>query len=122
MTPVDARSYHLKELGVTVRLTPDAHNLELDALKGVLTPELVGLVREHKGALVESVYLSEEAEAIAWEGCLSDLPLPSHEPVTADTLPLIQCFDDSDEWHIPAWIPQKQYEVMWDRWKAREAA
>ncbi len=39
-----------------------------------------------------------------------------------DASPLIECFDDSDEWHIPAWIPHKQYEDMWDRWKARDAA
>ncbi len=37
-----------------------------------------------------------------------------------DASVLIECLDDSDEWHIPAWIPQKQYEVMWNRWKEKE--
>jgi len=39
-----------------------------------------------------------------------------------DASPLIECFNEADdEWRIPAWIPQKQYEVMWNRWKAKAA-
>jgi hypothetical protein len=68
-TVVDALSYHFKELGVVAKLTADARNLELDAPEGVLTPELVDLVREHKDELIESVYVLDEADAIAWEGC-----------------------------------------------------
>ncbi len=66
---VDALSYHMKELGIVAKLTADARNLELDAPEGVLTSEFVGLVREHKDDLVESFYLLDEADAIAWEGC-----------------------------------------------------
>jgi hypothetical protein len=69
MTAADALTYHMKELGIVAKLTADARNLELDAPEGVLTPEFVGLVRDHKDDLVESFYLLDEADAIAWEGC-----------------------------------------------------
>jgi hypothetical protein len=65
----DAVFYHMKELGITPKLTADARNLELDAPPGVLTPEIVDLIREHKSDLVEMIYLLDEAEAIEWEGC-----------------------------------------------------
>jgi len=68
MTP-EILFYHLKELGATVELTADARNLSLDAPEGVLTPEIVDLIREHKSDLVEMIYLLDEAEAIEWEGC-----------------------------------------------------
>ncbi len=69
----DAVFYHMKELGVTVKLTDDARNLALDAPEGVLTPEIVDLVREHKSDLVEMIYLLDEAEAICWEGCVETI-------------------------------------------------
>lgn len=65
----DAVFYHMKELGITPKLTADARNLSLDAPEGVLTPEIVDLIREHKSDLVEMIYLLDEAEAIEWEGC-----------------------------------------------------
>ena len=61
--------YHLKELAVTVALTNDARNLSMDVPEGVLTSEIIALIREHKSDLVEMVYSLDEAEAIAWEGC-----------------------------------------------------
>jgi hypothetical protein len=105
MTQVDALSYHLKELGVMVCLTPDARNLELDAPEGVLTPELVGFVREHKSELVESLYLSDEAEAIQAEGCGASLT-EEEETIRREELltyqALLAC----------GWRPKRESEVV----------
>jgi hypothetical protein len=62
---------HLYELGVKISLTPDVHSLDLDAPNGILTLELLELLREHKDELVQFVFEIEEGEAIQWEGCLS---------------------------------------------------
>jgi hypothetical protein len=61
--------YHLWELGVVVGLSDDLSQLELDAPQGVLTPELLELIREHKEPLIELVFDSLEREAIAGEEC-----------------------------------------------------
>lgn len=77
----DILLYHMKELGVVVQLSADARGLELESPRDVLTPELIELLREHKGDLVESIYLLDEADAIAWEGCLfSDSPPTEDKP------------------------------------------
>ncbi len=68
--------YHLMQLGVSLALTSNARDLEIDAPRGVMTPELAELMREHKSDLIELVYLREEAEAIAWEGCLGESRRP----------------------------------------------
>jgi hypothetical protein len=72
---------HLYELGVKVGLTPDARSLDLDAPKGVLTPELLELLRENRDDLVQLQYEMEEGEAIAWEGTAS---LPSTVKLVGD--------------------------------------
>lgn len=59
---------HLYDLGCTVGLTPDARSLDLDAPKGVLTDELLEVLREHKSELVQMVFEEQEREAIQWEG------------------------------------------------------
>lgn len=65
---------HLRELGVRVGLAPGSRSLKLDAPAGVLSPELLELVRECRDELVELVYLREEAEAIAAEGSENEPP------------------------------------------------
>lgn len=55
--------YHLKELGVAVALGEGARTLELEAPKGMLTPELTELLREHKGNLIQLLYEQEERAA-----------------------------------------------------------
>jgi len=60
---------HLCELNVALRFAEEGLDLEVDAPRGTLTPELVGRIREHKPALVEIVYDREEREAIVAEGC-----------------------------------------------------
>jgi hypothetical protein len=109
MTPVGALSYHLKELGVMVRLTADARNLELDAPEGVLTPELVGFVRDHKSDLVESVYLMDEAEAIAWEGC----QFSEGVAIRAAEALGIEFDDEGEISRIPASIDDETYCKTW---------
>jgi hypothetical protein len=71
--------YHLQECGVVLALGMDVRSLEIDAPRGVLTPELLEVIREHKEDLVEIVYLFEEAEAIAAEGREGERP---SNPVT----------------------------------------
>lgn len=69
MTP-EILFYHLvSELGIKLTLAEGARALEVDAPAGALTPELVGLLREHKAALVELAYAHEERAAIIEEGC-----------------------------------------------------
>jgi hypothetical protein len=109
MTPADALSYHLKELGVMVQLTADARNLELDAPEGMLTPELVGLVREHKSDLVESLYLLDEAEAIAWEGC----QLSEGAAIRAAEALGIELDTEGEITRIPAGIAHEVYQRVW---------
>ncbi|MBA3766793.1 MAG: hypothetical protein H0W99_07365 [Acidobacteria bacterium] len=53
---------HLKELGVIVALNEDFTGLAFDAPKGVLTPELMALVREHKAELIAVASDAEESE------------------------------------------------------------
>jgi hypothetical protein len=65
---VETLFYHLCELGVRVKTSADARALELDAPRGTLTPELVGLLREHRDELLEYVFECEERGAIEWEG------------------------------------------------------
>jgi hypothetical protein len=60
---------HLQTCGVVVALGDDARSLVVDAPAGVLTLELTELMREHKSELVELVYVCEESDAIAWDGC-----------------------------------------------------
>lgn len=69
----DVLLYHLAELGVSVSLGKSSAELSLDAPRGVLTPELTDLLREHKADLVELVYEREEAAAIEEEGKLSNI-------------------------------------------------
>jgi hypothetical protein len=66
---------HLFELGVSVGLTEDVRSLDLDAPKGVLTLELLELIREHKSDLIQLAYEMEEGAAIQWEG-ESSQPIP----------------------------------------------
>jgi len=74
---VEAVYYHLLELGARVELTPDLRSLEVDAPAGALTPEMAGLLREHKGALVDLLFGMREREAIEEEGRLDyDPTLP----------------------------------------------
>lgn len=68
MTP-DILLNHLRELGVVVKLGENARSLELDACDGVLTVDLIELVKSFKDDLVEMVYLEEEQAAIQEEGC-----------------------------------------------------
>jgi len=56
--------YHLRELGVAVALGEGCRTLELEAPKGVLTPVLTELLREHRDELIEAVYVEEERAAI----------------------------------------------------------
>ena len=60
---------HLCELNVALRFAEEGLDLEVDAPRGTLTPELVELIRKHKPALVEIVYEREERAAIEAEGC-----------------------------------------------------
>jgi hypothetical protein len=62
---------HLFDLKVDVHLKPDFSGLDLDAPKGVLTPELLELLREHRDDLIQTLFEREEGEAIQWEGRLS---------------------------------------------------
>lgn len=68
MTP-EILLYHLRELGVSVTLTEDVRSLELEAAEGVLTLELMEIVKSFRDDLVEMVYLEEEQTAIQEEGC-----------------------------------------------------
>ncbi len=93
--------YHSKELGVAAALTDDARNLSLDAPEGVLTSEIIDLIREHKSDLVEMIYLLDEAEAIRWEGCAKtiindevDDKVIGHVAFTGDPL-LISLYENS---------------------------
>ncbi|MDQ3474140.1 MAG: hypothetical protein M3447_10420 [Acidobacteriota bacterium] len=62
---------HLFDLDVDVHLKPDFSGLDLDASQGVLTPELLELLREHRDDLIQTLFEREEGEAIQWEGRLS---------------------------------------------------
>lgn len=68
MTTAETLLYHLHRLGARVALAPDLLSVEVDAPAGTLTPELVGLVREHKGELVDLLFALEERAAIQEEG------------------------------------------------------
>jgi hypothetical protein len=72
MTP-EVLLYHLAELGVSVSLGASSLELSVDAPRGLLTPELTELLREHKSELIALVYEREEAAAIEEEGRLSDV-------------------------------------------------
>ncbi len=65
--------YHFAELGVSVSLGASSAELSVDAPKKTLTPELTGLLREHKSELIALVYEREEAAAIEDEGRLSNI-------------------------------------------------
>ncbi len=65
--------YHLAELGVSVSLGASSSELSMDAQRGMLTPELTELLREHKSDLIELIYAREEAQAIEDEGKLSNI-------------------------------------------------
>ncbi len=58
---------HLRDLGVIIALNEDFTGLAFDAPKGVLTPELMALVREHKTELIDVVFDAEERAAIKEE-------------------------------------------------------
>ena len=60
----DVLLYHLRELSVAVALGDGAQTLELEAPRGVLTPELTELLREHRDELIELLYVEEERAAI----------------------------------------------------------
>ena len=60
--------YHLAELGARVALTPDLQSLEVYAPRGTLTPEMLELLREHKGELCDLLFEMAERDAIEWEG------------------------------------------------------
>ena len=66
--------YHLWEMGATVRLSDDPCSLDIEAPEGVLAPELIELLREHKADIVELIYSYEERAAIEWEGCVDEQP------------------------------------------------
>lgn len=68
MSTVEGILYHLHALGARVALSADLLSVGVDAPAGVLTPELVGLVREHKDELVDLLFSLEEREAIQEEG------------------------------------------------------
>lgn len=76
--------YHLRELGVTVALSPDVLGLILDAPTGVMTRELTDLLREHKPELVELAYVECEREAIQWEGSHLNTTPKFRDDETAD--------------------------------------
>jgi TubC N-terminal docking domain len=71
MTP-EILLYHLRELNISVALTNDACSLDLDAPAGMLTPELLEIIKSFKAELVEMIYLEEERAAIEEEGCEGD--------------------------------------------------
>lgn len=60
--------YHLRELGVTLSLSADLTALEWDAPAGMVSPELLDLLREHKAELIDLLFADLEREAIEWEG------------------------------------------------------
>lgn len=66
---------HLCECGVTLALSAEGMGLDVDAPRGLLTPELVAWIREHKAGLVEIVYDREERTAIEAEGCAREKEL-----------------------------------------------
>jgi hypothetical protein len=82
---VEAVYYHLLELGASVSLTGDLRSLEVDAPAGALTPEMAGLLREHKGALVDLLFEMREREAIEAEGLLS------YDPTLPDVIAIPAC-------------------------------
>jgi hypothetical protein len=43
----------LQSLGVTLTLDPDGQQLDIDAPRGLLTPKVLSLVREHKPAIIQ---------------------------------------------------------------------
>jgi hypothetical protein len=43
----------LKSLGVTVELDNDGQQLDIEAPRGLLTPKVLSLVREHKPAIIQ---------------------------------------------------------------------
>jgi hypothetical protein len=65
--------HHLAEIGCAVSLGASSSELSMDAPRGLLTPELTELLREHKADLIELVYEREEAVAIEDEGKLSNI-------------------------------------------------
>jgi hypothetical protein len=60
--------YHLCELGVTLSLSADLSVLEWDAPAGMVSPELLELLREHKAELIDLLFSEVERAAIEWEG------------------------------------------------------
>ncbi len=60
--------YHLRELGVTLALSADLSALEWEAPPGMVSPELIELLREHKAELIDLLFSQVEREAIEWEG------------------------------------------------------
>ncbi len=57
--------YHMQECGVILALGMDARSLEIDAPRGVMTPELTDMIREHRDELTKLIYVQAEAGAIA---------------------------------------------------------
>lgn len=56
--------YHLRELGVALTLTPDLTGLTWEASAGMVSAELLDLLREHKSELIELLFDAEERAAI----------------------------------------------------------
>ena len=80
----DVLLYHLRELGVRLALGAGCRTLELEAPRGVLTPELTELLREHRDDLIELLYMEEERAAIEWFDGRPTLSLvPVEAPVTS---------------------------------------
>jgi hypothetical protein len=73
---------HLKELGVIVALNEDFTALAFDAPKGVLTPELMALVREHKAELIDAAFDAEERAAIKEESEPVEVEVERQRPYT----------------------------------------